>query len=85
MGCTRTFRAWGVKWSTTAKCIDGKTEHLYGVGKVNGLMFATRADTRQYISLNWGYIKTRSDLRDHPHGWNMPKAVRISVTVTEIA
>jgi hypothetical protein len=34
-----------------------------------------------YAEEKWGYIKKRDDLRAEPHGWRMPRAVRVTVTI----
>jgi len=47
----------------------------------NGLPFIcrTRAEARAWILKNYGYIKTRKDLREPPHNWRVPLAVRVKV------
>ena len=47
------------------------------------VVFGTRAEARQWIGQRFGYIRYRQDLRREPHGWRMPKAVRIQVLVRE--
>lgn len=56
-----------------------KVEH----GEVFNL-FNTRRQCRAWIEEAWGYLRTRPDLRAEPHGWRMPRPVRVSVTVTEV-
>lgn len=48
------------------------------------LLFKTRAEARRYINERWGYIHTRRDLRRPPHGWRMPRAVKVRVILEEV-
>lgn len=43
------------------------------------LLFKTRDDARAYAAREYGYIKKRPDLRAFPHGWRMPRPVRVTV------
>jgi hypothetical protein len=43
-------------------------------------LFPTRAAARAWIEDNWGYLRTRFDLKSAPHGWKMPVPVRVVVT-----
>lgn len=45
------------------------------------LVFRTRAEAREYVARKYGYIRTRPDLRREPHGWRMPRAIRVAVHV----
>jgi hypothetical protein len=68
---------WAVKWISQNR-ISGRDEHLvfdHGVP----VLFPTRSRARQWIRERYGYIKTRPDLRSEPHGWRMPKPVRVVV------
>lgn len=47
----------------------------------NTRLFATRTDARAFIAERHGYIRDRADLRAEPHGWRMPKPVRVTVNV----
>lgn len=51
--------------------------------RLTGPEFMTRAKCEDYIRREWGYIRSRKDLRGPPHYWRVPKAVRVTVTVTE--
>jgi hypothetical protein len=85
--------AWGVRW-ISKNHLDGKNEHLIGSvnvcfvegleGCTGALMFRTRKSCREYIKKKWGYIRERKDLREEPHGWRMPRAVRIKITVRDL-
>jgi hypothetical protein len=72
-----TVKRWGVLWHSR-NALDGDRQHL-----MHGAIFETRREARAYIEAEYGYIRTRSDLRREPHGWHMPKAVRVSIT-TEV-
>lgn len=45
--------------------------------------FRTRRECRVWIEREYGYIRKRPDLRRPPHEWRVPRAVRVTVTVTE--
>jgi len=70
-------RLWGALWHSKCK-LDGVTEHLMNENCLP-VLFRTRQDARDWIESNFGYIKTRMDLRREPHGWRLPKAVQVTV------
>ena len=87
---TKTWTAWGVV-SRSKNRLNGKKEYLVGAyarstipelrGCTGSMMFLTRSDCREYIEKTFGYIRQRTDLRDEPFGWRMPKPVKIVVSV----
>ena len=70
--------AWGAMWRSSNR-LDGVTRHLLCENCVPKL-FVTRADARQWIEEHYGYIRRRGDLKQEPHGWQMPVAVRVCIT-----
>ena len=68
---------WGVLWRSDS-LLDGETEHLM-YGGLLPLIFTTRAAARAYIADNHGYLRTYTALQKEPHGWKMPKPVRVKV------
>ena len=76
-----TVERWGVMWYSKNK-LDGETKRLmfHNVGDDLTLpyLFKTRARARIFIKARWGYIKDRKDLRIEPHGWRMPRAVKVN-------
>jgi len=73
--------AWGIEWHTRNR-VDGDQRHLIwapepGPGAFR--LFRTRRECRAYIEGRYGYIRTRPDLRAEPHGWLLPRAVRVTV------
>ena len=78
---SRTVMAWGVQWRS-ANALDGDKTHLMGSlpWSKSPTMFETRREARAWISVTYGYIADRPDLRAEPHGWKMPRAVRVRVT-----
>ena len=54
-------------------------------GEVNGTtrtqLFPTRREALAFIKHHWSYVRHRSDLRREPHGWRMPKPVKVMVEV----
>ncbi len=63
---------WGIKWHV------GIMWH-----NCEPLLFHKRKDARAYIEKEYGYIKTREDLRRPPYNWRLPKAVRVNVIIEE--
>lgn len=73
---------WGAEWHEKNRT-DGETRHvIYERGMP--VVFRTREEARQWIRRQYGYIRYREDLRKEPHGWRMPKAVRIEVIVRSL-
>ena len=82
MSVSKSFTKWGLLWRSE-NLLDGKVEHLMSEdGKL--LYFSTRQSARDYAHLRWGYIKKRPDLQAEPHGWKMPKPVKIRLSVEVI-
>jgi hypothetical protein len=58
--------------------LDGETKYLLGDGQ-SPMIFNSRAKARTVAQIKFGYIKTRADLRAEPHGWRMPRPVRVKI------
>ena len=73
-------KAWGILWRSN-NALDGRREHLDGDPNhpCRTLLFDSRAEARRYNNERYGYIRTRPDLRAEPHGWEMPKVVRVLI------
>lgn len=72
-------KAWGALWRSNCK-LDGKRSHLIHHQKSSLVaLFKTRRKAKKFITLHYGYIKRRPDLRAEPHGWLMPIAVRVKI------
>jgi hypothetical protein len=72
---------WSALWHSKNR-LNGLREHLCFE---NGLpaLFVTRKQCREWIAEKYGYIKTRRDLREEPHGWRIPRPVRVTITVNK--
>ncbi len=68
---------WGALWKEKKKK-EGAREFLLRRNRVP-VLFKTRHEARCWIETNYGYIKTRKDLRAEPHGWRLPVPVKVSV------
>ena len=68
---------WGILWHSENK-LNGVTEHLIHKDCFPCL-FHTRREARDSIQSNFGYIKNRPDLRLEPHGWRMPRPVKVKI------
>lgn len=73
---------WAVLWRSVNR-LDGVTEDWCWE---NGspLLFKTRREARAYIKHEYGYIATRPDLRAEPHGWRVPRALKVRVVFREV-
>jgi hypothetical protein len=76
--------AWGVEWHSRNR-VDGETRSLIWDLRDDGKyhLFRTRRECREFIEERYGYIKTRPDLRIEPHGWRLPRAVRVRVAALD--
>lgn len=71
---------WGIEWHSRNR-LGGETTHLMYSGLP--LIFKTRKQAREYIRKNWGYILCRQDLKSEPHGWRLPRPVRVKIVKEE--
>ena len=76
-----TADVWGAMWQQSNRR-DGRQKHLICKDGVPPL-FRTRAEAREWIEKSYGCIRTRADLRAEPHGWRMPRAVRVRAAILE--
>jgi hypothetical protein len=85
-GTTRRRIVWGVLWRSDSR-LDGKREVLKGDPDAitRTLLFETRAGARAYVHQWYSYIANRPDLQAEPHGWKMPKVVRVALTAELVA
>jgi hypothetical protein len=67
---------WAVEWHSR-NSLDGDQRYLVWDGAPQ--MWRTRRECRAEIEARYGYIRQRPDLRAEPHGWFLPRAVRVSV------
>lgn len=76
-----THRYWALKWRSKNK-MDGYREcFIYDFGFP--LLFISRKVAREYVKQNYSYIAKRLDLQREPHGWKVPRVVRINLTMEE--
>ncbi len=70
-------KLWAAEWCSK-NLLDGEERHLINRDSVP-VLFRTRKRTREWIEAEYGYIRTRADLRKEPHGWSIPKAVKVII------
>lgn len=75
-------KRWAVQWYSRNR-LDGVTRHWEWDYERGPVLFHTRAAARAFIREKYGYIATRPDLRAEPHGWRVPRAIRVSVVLKE--
>ena len=73
---TGTWRRWA------GRSLDARPNHFLFDG-CQLKLFRTRREARVWIEGKYGYIRNRPDLQIAPHNWRVPKAVRVTVTITE--
>jgi len=79
-GCAAvTGSAWAALWRSKNKTDGARTHLIYHNGKLS--VFNSRRHAREHIAREYGYIATRPDLQAEPHGWKMPVAVKVTVTL----
>lgn len=80
---TRQTAHWGVL-CRSSNALDGDRSWLEGdaCAQSRTALFPTRKAAASHIEEKWGYLKDRPDLRAEPHGWRMPRPVRVTVAVT---
>jgi hypothetical protein len=77
---TRWVPAWYSKNQT-----DGETRRFMTFDyDQRDFICRTRRECRTLIREQWGYIAKRTDLRREPHGWRLPRAVRVRITVEAV-
>lgn len=69
---------WGALWHSKNHR-DGITEHLCFQNCLP-ILFTTRRQCRDWIRTRYGYIKKRADLRKEPHGWRIPRPMKVTIT-----
>lgn len=47
------------------------------------MLFPTRRECRAWIAEEYGYLRHRPDLQREPHCWRVPRAVKVTMVVTE--
>jgi hypothetical protein len=74
----KTFTRWTLQWRSENKR-DGRREYM--CASMKGL-FDTRAEARAAQENEYCYLQGRPDLRAEPHGWLVPKVVKVKVTIS---
>jgi len=69
---------WVGQWYSHNR-LDGVTKHIL-YDNCLPVLFRTRRECREYIKEKYGYIKDRKDLREEPHGWRLPRAIKVVVS-----
>ena len=59
--------------------LDGISEHLMRDENCVPALFKARHLAKAWIEKRYGYIRNRRDLRQEPHGWRLPKPVRVTI------
>ncbi len=72
---------WGIKWISDNR-LEGHKEHFTGTPE-GWEVFRTRSEARNFRDARYGYIKDRPDLKAEPHGWKLPKVVKVIMTIRE--
>jgi hypothetical protein len=78
---SRTFNGWALLWRSDS-ALSGRHEYL--MCSRNTGVFKTRGAARAYAKKKYGYIAERPDLQQEPHGWKMPRVVKVRMTVETV-
>ncbi len=70
---------WGALWRSKNASV-GVCQHIINHRDCLPALFMTRREARAFIDEEYGYIKTRRDLREEPHGWRLPVPVRVKIS-----
>jgi hypothetical protein len=73
---------WAAEWYQHNQ-LDGITRRIVYDDRCLPALFRTRRECRDYITEKYGYIKTRKDLRQEPHGWRLPYPVKVEISNVE--
>jgi len=68
---------WAAEWYSD-NALDGVSRHLV-YENLLPVIFRTRKECREYVKRRYGYIALRPDLRREPHGWRVPRPVKVGV------
>ena len=82
MGKKKSLERWALRWHSKNR-LDGISEHFM-FDDCLPLFFRTRNLARIYCNCRFGYIKHRKDLRTEPHGWRVPRAIKVRITIEEL-
>ena len=75
--------AWAPEWHSRNR-LDGDQRYFMCEPKPPYVrLFKTKRACRAWIRETHGYIAKGRDLRTEPHGWFMPKAVKVNVRITK--
>jgi len=75
------YKKWAIQWISNSR-LDGTTRYFMGEPtRGMTMLFRTRKQARTYRDKHWGYIRYRTDLQDEPHGWKLPRVVRVNVHI----
>ena len=78
---SKPVQRWALEWRSV-NALDGERRHLIFENGIPAL-FTSRAAARAYAQNRYGYIIRRPDLRKEPHGWRMPRPVRVTVELSQ--
>ena len=75
---------WAIQWRSQNK-LDGYTEHFVwdwkDSNRVTPVLFNTRKEAREFNKDRHVYLRYRPDLKAEPHGWKMPRVVKVNCEI----
>lgn len=69
---------WGAMWHSV-NSLNGEVRHLMCRGLMP-VLFLKRKESVAWINQHYGYIRNRPDLRLEPHGWRLPKPIKVRIS-----
>ena len=78
------YHKWAIQKRSQCR-LDGYREFL-DHEPIRGLpiVFRTRSQAREYLEERYASWRNRPDLKREPHGWKMPRVVKVKITVCEL-
>lgn len=73
---------WAVEWYSKNRA-EGVSRHFMWLYAAP-LLFGTRREARVYVNEKYGYIRKRPDLQREPHGWHVPRVVKVAVILRRV-
>ena len=72
---------WALEWNSRS-VLDGEGHRTHFIHEnLFPKLFKTRHEARAWANEEYGYIKTRPDLRAQPHAWRIPRPVRVKLAL----
>lgn len=69
---------WGLAWYSNSR-LDGEEYRIIG-----DVFFKTRREVLWHREAKYSYISRRPDLLSEPHGWQLPRVVKVRWVIEQL-